>query len=99
MVISLITAGWIIGTSAIYEYAATAMAPTYFDFKIWDTSREVGPSAAPIIPMEAASLISKPINAANDIAKNIPNCAAAPNKNNLGLEMCIRDRILSENLI
>jgi hypothetical protein len=34
--------------------------------------------------MEAASLKSKPIRAAIQMAKKIPNCAAAPNKNNTG---------------
>ena len=40
---------------------------------------EVGPSAAPIIPMEAASFISNaPVEAARNMAINIPNWAAAP---------------------
>ena len=47
---------------------------------------EVGPSAAPIIPMEAASFKSKPISAAAQMAKKIPNCAAAPKRNIMGWE-------------
>ena len=44
----------------------------------------MGPSAAPIIPIAAASFSVKPIKAANVIVKNIPNCAAPPNKSILG---------------
>ena len=47
---------------------------------------EVGPSAAPMIPMEAASRKSNPISVATQIAKKIPNCAAAPNKNKIGYD-------------
>ena len=39
---------------------------------------EVGPSAAPMIPIDAASLSSNPISDATQIAKKMPNCAAAP---------------------
>ena len=39
-----------------------------------------------MIPMDAASLISKPRMDARTIVKKIPNCAAAPNKNIFGLE-------------
>ncbi len=62
------------------------MAPKYCECKIFDTSIEVGPSAAPIIPIEAASLISNPNTTATTIVAKIPNCAAAPNKNIFGLD-------------
>ena len=38
-----------------------------------DTMMEVGPSAAPIIPMDAASLSVKPTAVANTIVTKIPN--------------------------
>ena len=47
---------------------------------------EVGPSAAPMIPIDAASLSSNPISDATQIAKKMPNCAAAPNKNMIGCD-------------
>ena len=47
---------------------------------------EVGPSAAPMIPIDAASLSSNPISDAAQIAKKMPNCAAAPNKNMIGCD-------------
>ena len=47
---------------------------------------EVGPSAAPITAMEAASLSSKPIKVAAPSVKKMPNCAAAPKIISLGLE-------------
>ena len=56
----------------------------YFDPRTWETRIEVGPSAAPMMPMEAASLRSKPISDARLIAKKIPNCAAAPKRNIYG---------------
>ena len=46
------TGGCTMGTSAIYEYAATVMAPIYCEFKTFATKMEVGPSAAPMIAME-----------------------------------------------
>ena len=36
------------------------MAPIYLEFRTWDTRMEVGPSAAPMIPIEAASFRSNP---------------------------------------
>ena len=48
------------------------------------TRMEVGPSAAPMMPMDAASRISNPRNAATTMVKKIPNWAAAPNRNILG---------------
>ncbi|MPM33313.1 hypothetical protein SDC9_79886 [bioreactor metagenome] len=56
----------------------------YLLLKKFATNIDVGPSAAPIIPIDAASFKSKPNNAAALIVKNIPNCAAAPNNNILG---------------
>ena len=50
------------------------------------TNIDVGPSAAPIIPIDAASFKSNPSNTAKAKVKNIPNCAAAPNKSILGFE-------------
>ncbi len=71
--------GWMIGTNAIYEYAATVMAPNRFGASWFETKIEVGPSAAPMIPIEAASLILKPKKTATKTVAKIPNCAAAPN--------------------
>ena len=45
---------------------------------------DVGPSAAPMIAMEAASFTSKNIDAVQKV-KKIPNCAAAPKIISLGL--------------
>ncbi len=42
------------GTSAIYEYEATAMAPSNSGANFEATYIEVGPSAPPIIPIAAA---------------------------------------------
>ena len=50
------------------------------------TTMEVGPSAAPMMPMEAASLTSKPMSVATQRVKKMPNCAAAPKIIILGLE-------------
>ena len=46
---------------------------------------DVGPSAAPIIAIDAASVRSNPRSRAILNVKNIPNCAAAPKSINLGL--------------
>ncbi len=42
----------------MYEYAATAMGPIYLLFSTCETRIDVGPSAAPIIPIDAASFRS-----------------------------------------
>ena len=47
---------------------------------------EVGPSAAPMIPIEAASFRSNPRMVDSKIAAKIPSCAPAPNRNKEGLE-------------
>ena len=44
------------------------MAPMYLEPRTWDTRMEVGPSAAPIIPIEAASVRRNPSRAATRIA-------------------------------
>ncbi len=44
----------------------------------------VGPSAPPIIPIEAASASGKPNSSAPKNATYIPNCAAAPNNKLFG---------------
>ena len=62
------------------------MAPRYFEPKVVATKIEVGPSAAPMIAMEAASSTSKPRRAAMHRVKKMPNCAAAPNIISLGFD-------------
>ena len=42
------------------------MGPMYLDPSTWDTRMEVGPSAAPMIPMDAASFRSNPIMTGNE---------------------------------
>ena len=61
------------------------MAPTYLDCSICDTRIEVGPSAAPMIPMDAASFRSNPKTHASAIATNIPNCARRTKQEHDGL--------------
>lgn len=55
-----INGGWITGTSAIYEYAHTAIAPIRLGLSLEDRKIAVGPSAPPIMAMPAAWLGSKP---------------------------------------
>ena len=45
---------------------------------------EVGPSAAPMMPMEAASFMSKPRTVASSTVRKIPAWAAAPHRNSRG---------------
>ncbi len=57
----------------------------------WGASREVvrmavGPSAPPMMPMEAASAAVKPSRVATKKAKNTPIWAAAPSNRLLGLD-------------
>ena len=47
----------------------------------------VGPSAPPMMPMEADCCASKPSRFAPKKAKNTPNCAAAPSSRLFGLEI------------
>ena len=51
---ALIIGGWINGTNAIYEYAATAIAPSNSGASFEATNIDVGPSAPPIIEIAAA---------------------------------------------
>ena len=55
-----ITGFWITGTSAIYEYAQTAMAPIRSGASLELRKMAVGPSAPPMMPMAPASLGAKP---------------------------------------
>ena len=94
---NLIIGGWIKGTRAIYEYAATAVAPTIsiipISFILEAINIVVGPSAPPIIPIADASSIPKlklgknPINRAPINATNTPAWAAAPSNKVFGLEI------------
>ena len=45
---------------------------------------DVGPSAAPMMPMDAASFKSNPSSVARQMAKKMPNWAAAPKRNITG---------------
>ena len=47
---------------------------------------DVGPSAAPMMPMDAASFRSNPRSTARLMEAKIPNWAPAPKRNILGLE-------------
>ena len=62
------------------------MAPMYCVSKCCATKMEVGPSAAPMMAMEAASCKVKPSRRASDRVKKMPNWAAAPQRIILGLE-------------
>jgi len=73
-----ITGGWMMGTSDMYEYAATVMGPTRLGARTEATKIDVGPSAAPMIPIEAASLMLNPNSVASIKVPKMPNCAAAP---------------------
>ena len=77
--------GWITGTSAMYEYAHTAIAPIRLGHSFDDRNIAVGPSAPPIIAIPAAWLGSKPRARATMYAPKIPNWAAAPMSISLGL--------------
>ena len=74
-----------IGTSAMYEYAATAIGPTRWSASLVVRYIAVGPSAPPMIPIEPASCALNPRAIAAKNAKNIPSCAAAPMSRDLGL--------------
>ena len=53
------------------------MAPRYWECRTLATKMAVGPSAAPMTAMEAASFKSKKKPARKRV-KKMPNCAAAP---------------------
>ena len=57
----------------MYEYAITAVTPRISGANRADRNIVVGPSAPPIIPMEAASSIPNPIP--SDPAKSAPQKA------------------------
>ncbi len=57
----------------------------FSDWKIFATRIEVGPSAAPMTPIAAASLNGKMKEARNTVRK-MPNWAAAPNRSIFGLD-------------
>ena len=77
-----------IGTSAMYVYAASAIVPTpilsVFESSLDDTKIAVGPSAPPIIAIEAHSAAVIPRSAAPMNVKKIPPCAAAPSRKLFG---------------
>jgi len=54
VVISFMIGGWIIGMRLIYEYAATAIGAMISGASLLPTKMAVGPSIAPMTPMEAA---------------------------------------------
>ena len=77
-----ITGGIIIGTNDIYEYATTVIGPNKWGANFDVTKIEVGPSAAPITPILAASGSENPKNLyAIKPAIKIPPWATIPNSN------------------
>ncbi len=74
-----------IGTNAMYEYAATAIGPIRPVCPSFPARNiEVGPSAPPIMDTAAAALSLNPIKMASRYAPKIPNCAAAPSRKLIG---------------
>ena len=62
VVSAFIIGGWIMGTSDIYEYAATAMGPIMFVCPSLEARKiDVGPSAPPMMEIAAAALSLKPM--------------------------------------
>ena len=75
-----------IGTSDMYEYAATAIGPSSSFCPSFDARKmDVGPSAPPMMPMAAACSALKPMSIARKNALKTPNCAAAPSRKLFGL--------------
>ena len=62
----------------MYEYAATAIGASNSGASLVATKMEVGPSIAPITPMDAASFKGKPSAIASINVPKMPNCPAAP---------------------
>jgi len=62
-----------------------AMGPIYVLPNTCETRIDVGPSAAPMMPMEAASTRLKPIKVARLIVAKMPHWAAAPKRMSFGL--------------
>ena len=66
----------------------TAVMPRISGARLADRNIVVGPSAPPIMPMEAASDNSNtPVASAPQKATKMPTCAAAPRSRVLGLDM------------
>jgi hypothetical protein len=64
----------------MYEYAAIAIEPSISGARRVASQIVVGPSALPIIAIDAASLAGKPSRNAPIKVMKIPACAAAPSK-------------------
>ena len=73
VVTSFMIGGCIIGISAMYEYAAMAIAPRSVGASSFVTSIAVGPSAPPIIPIAAAAASENPRKTAPANATNTPS--------------------------
>ena len=66
----------------------TAVMPSSSGASWAERKMVVGPSAPPMMPIDAASGSSKtPVASAPQKATNMPTCAAAPSSSVLGLEM------------
>ena len=76
-----------IGTSAMYEYAAMAIGPSNSGFSLEVRKIAVGPSAPPIMPMLPAAFRSNPRKVASTKGTKMPICAAAPSRRLDGLAM------------
>ncbi len=87
--------GWITGTNAIYEYAAKAIEPNRWGASLEARNMEVGPSAPPIMPMEAASITLNPSRMLPMNVAKIPNCAAAPNRMRRGLAIRVLKSVIA----
>ena len=61
VVSSFIIGGWITGTSAIYEYAATAIEPSSCGASFEVRNIAVGPSAPPMMETAADEPASRPV--------------------------------------
>ena len=58
----------------MYEYAATTIDPIYLVSKYFATKIEVGPSAAPIIDIDAASLNEKRFSGKSETSAKVKRC-------------------------
>ena len=87
VVSALMMGGWMMGTSAMYEYAATATGPRRCGASFEVRKIAVGPSAPPMMPIDAASGKEKPSLIAPRNVANMPICAAAPRSMLKGLAM------------
>jgi len=66
VVINFIIGGWIMGIRLMYEYAATAIGAKISGANLLPTKIAVGPSIAPITPIEAAWFIGNPSSRASN---------------------------------